>query len=366
MIITSVELSDFRNYKSLSMNFHAGTNILYGNNAQGKTNILEAIYVAATTKSHKGSKDKELIRLTTNESHIRLKSDKDGMVHTIDMHIKKNRSKGIAIDGVPIRKSSELIGLVHVVFFSPEDLSIIKNGPAERRRFIDMELCQIDKIYLHNLTKYNKILLQRNNLLKQIRFNDELMDTLSIWDQQLVSYGKEIIERRRQFIEQLNFILSSIHKKLSGGKEELLIQYEANISSDSFKKKLEDSIYRDSNLKMTTVGPHRDDISFLVKDIDIRKFGSQGQQRTAALSLKLAEIELLKMITGQNPILLLDDVLSELDRDRQNYLLDSIKDIQTIITCTGLEEFVNNRVEINKVFKVLEGTVTEENSLSIV
>lgn len=363
MIIKSIELSNFRNYDRLEMNFHPGTNILYGDNAQGKTNILESIYIASTTKSHKGSKDKEIIKMNQDESHIRLKTEKEEMIHVIDMHLKKNKSKGIAIDGIPIRKSSELVGLVHVVFFSPEDLSIIKNGPGERRRFIDMELCQIDKIYLYNLTKYNKILLQRNNLLKQISFNSDLLDTLSIWDEQLVSYGKKIIERRALFTQELNKIIFDIHKKLSGDKEELVIKYDNNIGADQFEQKLRASRDRDVHFKMTNVGPHRDDIVFNIKDVDLRKYGSQGQQRTAALSLKLAEIELLKIITKQNPILLLDDVLSELDRNRQNYLLDSIKDIQTIITCTGLEEFVNNRIEVNKIFKVIEGTVKEENNL---
>ncbi|MEG1458176.1 MAG: DNA replication/repair protein RecF [Acetivibrio sp.] len=360
MIIKSIELSDFRNYTSLCMNFHPGTNILYGDNAQGKTNILEAIYIAATTKSHKSSKDREIIKMEQNECHIRLKSEKDTFLHTIDMHLKKNKSKGIAIDGIPIKKSSELFGLVSVVFFSPEDLTIIKNGPGERRRFMDMELCQLDKIYLFNLTKYNKILMQRNNLLKQIRYNEELLDTLSIWDNQLVLYGNKIIERRKSFIQQINSIIFDIHKKLSGGKEELKLQYDSNVDAELFEKKLKSSLDRDLSLKMTNVGPHRDDLIFFIKDIDIRKYGSQGQQRTAALSLKLAEIKLLKETVRSSPILLLDDVLSELDRNRQNYLLDSIKDIQTIITCTGLEEFIINRIEINKIFKVIDGTVTEE------
>ncbi len=362
MIIKSIELSNFRNYDFLSMSFHPETNILYGDNAQGKTNILEAIYITTTTKSHKGSKDKEVIQMEKSESHIRLKVEKDGMNHTIDMHIKKNKSKGIAIDGIPIRKSGELIGMVHVVFFSPEDLSIIKNGPGERRRFIDMELCQLDKIYLYNLGKYNKILVQRNNLLKQIGFRKELLDTLSIWDEQLVYYGKQIIKSRREFIKQLNEIIFYIHKKLSGGKEELFIEYEANVSEEEFEEKLKNSLERDLNFKVSHIGPHRDDILFLIKEIDIRKYGSQGQQRTAALSLKLSEIELLKQTTRQNPILLLDDVLSELDRNRQNYLLESIKGIQTIVTCTGLEEFISNRIKINKVYKVVEGTVAEENN----
>ena len=361
MIVKSIELSDFRNYSSLSMNFDKETNILYGDNAQGKTNVLEAIYLCSTTKSHKGSKDKEIIKLDSEESHIRMVVEKNQMNHTIDMHLKKSKTKGIAIDGIPIRKSSELIGLVNVVFFSPEDLSIIKNGPAERRRFIDMELCQLDKIYLYNLTKYNKILNQRNNLLKQIPYNRSLSDTLSIWDEQLVTYGNAIITRRREFIKELNEIIVFIHDKLSGGREELLIQYDPNIEEEFFGKKLNQTVEKDILLKTTGVGPHRDDISFLIKDIDIRKFGSQGQQRTAALSLKLAEIELLKRTVREKPILLLDDVLSELDRNRQNYLLESIEDIQTIVTCTGLEEFVNNRLKINKIYKVVNGTVTAEN-----
>ena len=361
MIIKSIELSDFRNYNSLSMNFDKDTNILYGDNAQGKTNILEAIYLCSTTKSHKSSKDKELIKLDREEAHIRMVVEKNQMNHTIDMHLKKSKTKGIAIDGIPIRKSSELIGLVNVVFFSPEDLSIIKNGPAERRRFIDMELCQLDKIYLYNLTKYNKIINQRNNLLKQIPYNRSLQDTLSIWDEQLVTYGTSIIERRREFVEELNGIIGLIHNRLSGGREELKVLYEPNVDAGIFAKKLEQSIEKDILLKTTGIGPHRDDISFMIKDIDIRKFGSQGQQRTAALSLKLAEIELLRQIVKEEPILLLDDVLSELDRNRQNYLLESIEDIQTIVTCTGLEEFVNNRLKINRIYKVVNGTVTAEN-----
>ncbi len=363
MIIKSIELSHFRNYNILSMPLDRETNILYGDNAQGKTNVLEALYLCSTTKSHKGSKDKELIKLDKDEAHIRMTIEKNKMFHTIDMHLKKNKSKGIAIDGVPIRKSSELIGLVNIVFFSPEDLSIIKNGPSERRRFIDMELCQLDKIYLHNLIKYNKVINQRNNLLKQIPHNQQLIDTLEIWNAQLLQYGNFIIERRKAFVDEMNEIIAPIHSRLSGGKENLTIQYAPNVKKEFFSQKLEQSMEKDILQKTTLVGPHRDDICFMIGNIDIRKFGSQGQQRTAALSLKLAEIELLKKTVKDNPILLLDDVLSELDRNRQNYLLESIKDIQTIITCTGLEEFVNNRLKINKIYKVVNGTVTAENSL---
>lgn len=361
MIIKSLELDNFRNYSSLSMNFDKGTNILYGDNAQGKTNILEAIYLSATTKSHKGSKDRDIINFDADEAHIRTYVVKDDLENRVDMHLRKNKSKGIAINGQKIKKAAELLGLLNIVFFSPEDLSIIKNGPSERRRFVDMELCQLDNFYLYNLNNYNKIINQRNKLLKDLYFNPGLKDTLFIWDSQLVSYGSKIIERRSAFIKQLNEIIYDIHLKLSGGREELKIVYEPDVVLEDLEASLQKSQDRDIRLKQTSVGPHRDDFSFVVGNIDIRKFGSQGQQRTAALSLKLAEIELVKKITKDTPLLLLDDVLSELDSNRQNYLLNSIGDIQTIITCTGLEEFVNNRFEINRVFKVSNATVTQEN-----
>lgn len=361
MIIKSIKLENFRNYDSLDLDFEKGTNILYGDNAQGKTNVLEAIYLSATTKSHKGSKDKEIIRFDKEEAHIRTFLDKDGMEYRIDMHLRKSRSKGIAINGQPIKKAADLVGLLNIVFFSPEDLSIIKNGPSDRRKFVDMELFQIDKYYLYNLNQYNKIINQRNKLLKDFYFNSDLNETLQVWNMQLVSYGKQIINRREKFVEQLNEIIYDIHKNLSGGKEELKIIYEPNVSEDDFDYKLKSSQERDIKLKMTSVGPHRDDFCFMVNGVDIRKYGSQGQQRTAALSLKLAEIELVKKVTGDLPVLLLDDVLSELDSNRQNYLLNSIGDIQTIITCTGLDEFINNRFEIDKIFKVTNGIIESEN-----
>lgn len=358
MVIKSIELADYRNYESLTMQFDRGTNILYGDNAQGKTNILEAIFVAATTKSHRGSKDREIIHFDKEEAHIRTYLEKEGVETRIDMHLRKSKSKGIAIDGQKIKKAADLLGLCNVVFFSPEDLGIIKNGPSERRRFVDMELCQLDSFYLYNLNHFNKIVNQRNKLLKDMYMNADLKETLSIWDMQLVSFGRKIIERRKLFVEQLNEIIYEIHKKLSGDKEELLIKYEPDVEIEEFENKLRLNQDRDIKSKMTSVGPHRDDFSFYVGNVDIRKYGSQGQQRTAALSLKLSEIELVKKIAKDTPVLLLDDVLSELDSNRQNYLLNSIGDIQTIITCTGLEEFVNNRFEINKVFQVSDGSVT--------
>jgi len=363
MIIKSIELSNFRNYESLDLDFDYGTNILYGNNAQGKTNILEAVSVSGTTRSHKGSKDKEMIRFGEEEAHIKTVVNKKDMDYQIDVHMKKNKTKGIAVNKVPLKKASELFGILNIVFFSPEDLNIIKNGPSERRRFLDSELCQLDKIYLSDLAKYNKILNQRNKLLKDMVFRPDLKETLPIWDAQLIDYGKRIIKRRKLFVDELNEIVFDIHKQISGEKEELVLKYEPNIDDAFFHDELNRAKERDMRFCQTSVGPHRDDMQFSVFDVDIRKYGSQGQQRTSALSLKLAEIELVKRNINETPILLLDDVLSELDSSRQNYLLNSIHDIQTIITCTGLDEFIKNRFKIDKIFNVVEGVVTEKTEL---
>ena len=359
MIVKSVEFSNFRNYDHLQLHFDEGTNILYGDNAQGKTNILEGIYLSGTTKSHKGSKDKEMIQFEKEESHIRSIVKKNEKEYQIDMHLRRNGTKGVAVNKVPIKKASELFGILNIVFFSPEDLNIIKNGPSERRRFIDCELCQLDKLYLSDLSRYNKVLNQRNKLLKDINFRHDLIDTLPMWDVQLLECGRNIIKKRKEFISEINEIVKDIHSKISGGKEELTLIYEPNIDDIFFEDELLKNKNRDLKLCQTTVGPHRDDILFSIKGIDIRKYGSQGQQRTSALSLKLSEIDFVKKSINSTPVLLLDDVLSELDSNRQNYLLNSITDIQTMITCTGLEEFVRNRFEINKVFQVVNGRVFE-------
>ena len=279
------------------------------------------------------------------------------------MHLKHNRSKGIAINKVSIKKASELFGILNMVFFSPEDLNIIKNGPAERRRFLDSELCQLDKIYLSDLTTYNKILNQRNKLLKDMVYRPDLKDTLPVWDMQLVETGRKIIRRRKQFVDELNEIVHDIHYRISGEKEDLILQYEPSIEDIFFEDEMSRVKERDMRQCMTSVGPHRDDLLFSIGEVDIRKFGSQGQQRTSALSLKLSEIELVKRSIHDTPVLLLDDVLSELDSNRQNYLLNSIHDTQTLITCTGLDEFVKNRFHINKIFKVVQGTVEERKEI---
>jgi DNA replication and repair protein RecF len=364
MYVQSLELNNFRNYSNLDISFDIGTNILYGNNAQGKTNILEAIYLFGTSKSHRGSKDKDMISFGCEDSHMKMVVMKNDVPVRIDMHLKKNKTKGIAVNGIPIKKLGELFGLINVVFFSPEDLSIIKSGPAERRRFIDLELCQLDKLYVYNLVNYNKIVNQRNQLLKELNFyyDKDLYETLDIWDMQLADFGSKIITRRTEFIEDLNEIIYGIHRNITNGKEELYIKYEPNIFDNNLYDELIKNRDKDIKYKTTSVGPHRDDISFYDKNIDLRKFGSQGQQRTAALSLKLSEIELVKSIIKDMPVLLLDDVLSELDSNRQSHLLNSLNNVQTIITCTGLDEFIKNRFSIDNIYKVVEGTVERSNN----
>ena len=361
MIVESIELKNYRSYEELHIDLSPGTNILYGDNAQGKTNVLESVYLCCTSKSHRGSKDRDMIRFSQEESHIKLQIPRGNVPCRIDMHLKKNKPKGMAINGIPIRRASELFGVANVVFFSPEDLNLIKNGPSERRRFIDMELCQLSQVYVHSLVQYNRALMQRNKLLKELSFHPEYEDTLDIWDEQLIRYGREVMEQRRSFLAQMDAIVHEIHGNLSGGREDMKLIYAPDTREEDLEQAFKKNRPQDIKQKTTLSGPHRDDMNLMIGGVDVRRFGSQGQQRTAALSLKLSELELMQKISRDNPVLLLDDVLSELDGHRQNQLLSAIRHIQTIITCTGLDEFVNNRFPIDRIFKAAEHTVKCEN-----
>lgn len=368
MYVKSLELKNYRNYENLNLEFKEGTNILYGDNAQGKTNALESIYMSFTSKSHRGSKDKEIIKLGENEAHIKVIIIKNEVPYRIDMHLRANKNKGVAINGIPIRKVTELFGIGNVVFFSPEDLSIIKNGPSERRKFIDTELCQSDKIYAYNLSSYVKILNQKNKLLKDVGIskNKELEDTLDIWDERLAMFGSEIISRRKKFISDMGDIIYEIHRMITDSKEQIKIVYEPSFNGNNLYDEFIKNRKKDIYYKSTSIGPHRDDISFFINGMDVRKYGSQGQQRTAALSLKLSEIEFVKKKVGDVPVLLLDDVLSELDSNRQKQLLNSIKGLQTIITCTGLDEFIENRFNIDNIYRISKGNVIENDMKGVV
>jgi len=363
VLIKSIKLQNYRNYSNLELSFHEKTNIFYGDNGQGKTNILEALYLAGTTKSHRRSKDRDLIQFGYEEGHIEMVVEKNHSQHIIDIHLKKNNSKGIAINKIPIRRAGELFGLVHFIFFSPEDLNLIKAGPSARRRFMDLELCQLDKIYLNNLHNYNKVVSQRNALLRESNKNGKLIETLDVWDMQLVKYGNEIIDSRRDFIDKINKIVDNIQGRLTGNREDLRIFYDKNIETNKFDFALKKNREKDIKMKATSVGPHRDDICFISNKIDLRHFGSQGQQRTAALALKLAELELVRETIRDAPVLLLDDVLSELDQHRQGYLLNSIRGIQTLITGTGLDELEKKNFSLDRVFYVEKGKVINQKEI---
>lgn len=340
MEVKQLTLSNFRNYKNETIKFNSGLNVLIGNNAQGKTNILEAIFMCAIGKSVRVKKDKDLIMWDKEFSKISLSSTKSNFSKNIEIYLFQNQNKAIKINGVPIKKMGQLMGEFNAIYFCPDDLKLVKESPEERRRFMDIDLSQLNKIYFYALMKYNKILAQRNKLLKTTSNLKTLNDTISIWNEQLAECGATIIKYRLDFVNLLKKFAFVLQNYLTENKEKLELEYTGIVceSVEEIKKELlnqlNKSVEKDFDLGYTTVGPHRDDIKIVVNGIDIRHFGSQGQQRTCALSLKLAELEIFNSVIGEYPVLLLDDVLSELDLNRQNRLLNKIKDIQSIITCT--------------------------------
>lgn len=356
LYVKTLDLLNFRNYESLSLTLDPGTNLFYGSNAQGKTNILEAIYLSGTTKSHRGAKDRDMIRIGQEEGHIRMTADRRGNEYRIDVHLKKGRGKGYAVGGVPLKRASDIFGIANIVFFSPEDLGIIKNGPSARRRFLDLLLSGTDRIYFSDLAVYVRALNQRNALLKEMQLREEeRLDELSVWDEQLAASGSRIIKRRRDFISEFAVFAAEKHAFLTGGGECLGLVYEPNTEEMEFYERLKMNRHADIRLKTTTAGPHRDDIAIFANGMDLRTYGSQGQVRTAALSMKMAEIETVLAKKHEMPVLLLDDVLSELDRNRQDALLSLIENTQTLITCTGMDESVKGRLKADRVFHVKEG-----------
>ena len=394
MYIEKLKLKNYRNYNEIEVNFDKNINIVYGNNAEGKTNLLESIYMCSTSKSHKNSKESEIINFNEKEAHIKIFFKKESIKNKeiiIDIQLNKESKKGIAVNGVKVEKLSEFLGLFNVIMFAPEDLNIIKDGPNIRRKFLDFEICQIDKLYVVALNNYNKTLNQRNALLKDINTTvlsnrKDLIDMIDTYDEKLVEYGCEVIEKRKQNISKLAALIKDIHYKISEQKETLIIDYEndivganeKNIRStqcepsrsrelcerqkiDELKKiylqKLKETRDIDIKNQYTLVGPHRDDISFRIEDKDIRKFGSQGQKKTAAISLKLSELEIIKEKINDTPVLLLDDVFSELDETRQKLLVTNLKNIQTIITCTGIKKNIFDLLNPDKIFQVKNNNI---------
>lgn len=360
MYIKEFSLVGFRNLEKTTIQLNKNINIFYGENAQGKTNLLESIYLCATGRSQRTKIENQLIKFGEKESHIQSFIVNKNKVDKIDIHLKRDSKKGVAVNGIVIKKLSQLLGNLYVVIFSPEDLNLIKEGPSERRRFLDIEICQINPLYYYNLQQYYKILKQRNCLLKTVQNKEELENTISIWDEQLLEYGKKIILQRTEFINSLNKIAYKKHFEISNGKENLFIQYKPNITQETFEKRLIHYRQRDFFMKTTTVGPHKDDLQFLINENDVKVYGSQGQQKTTALSAKLAEIDLIYEKTGEFPVLLLDDVFSELDKNRQNYLLESIEDIQVILTCTGIEDIIEKYSREKSLYYIKNGKTMKE------
>ena len=357
MYIKEVSLQGFRNLEPLHIAPTAGMNLFYGDNAQGKTNFLESLYFCALGRSLRGRSEQQLIAFGEEESHIRLEVMRKNRGDRIDVHLKRDEKKGIAVNGIPVKKMGELFGTLYAVIFSPEDLSLIKDGPAERRRFLDMELSQISNVYFYDLQQYYRVLKQRNNLLKEIKVKPALADTLFVWDEQLIERGERIMAVRAKFLARLDEIAAQRHEILTGGKDCLKTEYKPNCEGGSLREKLERSLDRDIYTGSTNAGPHKDDILFLVNGKDVKQFGSQGQQRTTALSARLAEIELIREETGESPVLLLDDVLSELDGKRQKYLMESIEGLQAFLTCTGIEDAVRSYLSRENLFYVKNGKI---------
>jgi DNA replication and repair protein RecF len=339
------------------MELDKGINIISGENAQGKTNILEAFYMCSKGKSHRvGITDRDIISFGCKQAHIRTNIASS---HTdrIDIHLSTNAKKSISVNGISIQKLGDLFGIVNVVFFGPQDLHLIQSGPGERRRFMDIELCQINNIYYHYIKKYYKLLKQRNNLLKALQKSKKQLDMLDIYDIQLAESAVKLIEIRRDFTDKLNVFAPQLHSRISSGREQLRLEYKPDVEGEEFLSKLSKNHEKDIAYGSTSNGIHKDDIVFYLNDINARNFASQGQQRSACLSTKLAEIELIKSEKGENPVLLLDDVLSELDKLRQHSLIEAMGDIQTIITCTGIEDSIKNISTKSKIFIIKNGKI---------
>ncbi|WP_238919018.1 DNA replication/repair protein RecF [Clostridium sp. YIM B02555] len=358
MYVKNISLFNYRNYENLNIQLIKNVNVFVGDNAQGKTNILEAIYYSAFAKSHRTSKDKELINWKKDNAYISLLVGKNRLDKKIDINILRDGKKAIKVNNIKVNKIGELFGTFNVVMFSPEDLKVIKESPTIRRRMLDMELSQINPKYYFNLVQYNKVLNERNIILKNKIFNQ---DILEVYDLQLIEYADYIVSKRLEYIDKINFFGDEIHKEITSSKEKIEFKYNCTVNLGNFKdnylQKLKANVLKDRERGLTSVGPHRDDFSVFINSIDTKIFGSQGQQRTSILTMKFSSLKIIKQITGEYPVLLLDDVLSELDSSRKRYILSSINDIQTVITCTGVEDLNDYLDEKVKIFTVSNGKV---------
>lgn len=348
MRIKSLYVKNFRNYSVAKTEFSPALNVIIGENAAGKTNLLEAVYLVGLGRSPRTSKEKEMVKGGEERAYVKIELEKRFRSHKIEIQIDGQGKKKVFLDGIPVLRIGELLGVLNIVYFSPDEMKLVKDAPENRRRFLDISITQQQKVYFTALSKYTKILKQRNNLLKFSRDSANLDEMLSLWDAQLAENGAIIIEKRIEIIEKLQKSAEEIHTKMSEGKEKLELSYETDTKIEKIEeignellKNLKKAREKDKGLLYTTVGPHRDDMKITINGTDVRKFASQGQQRTTALALILGEMALFKEETGELPILLLDDVMSELDANRQKLLLKSTADAQVLLTCTEFKQKTN-------------------------
>ncbi len=356
MWIKEINLINFRNYENIKINLTPNINLFYGENAQGKTNIIESIFLSSIGKSFRTNNDKELIKFNTENSIVEIffeKSDRSGKIK-----IEINNKKNIYLNNIKLKKLSELLGNINVVIFNPDDINILKEGPQKRRKFLDIMISQLRPNYMYILNLYSKTLEQRNNYLRQIKNENKNPDVLSIWDEKLAEYAEKIFLYRNEFIEKIKNKIEKIHYEITENKEKIKIEYISDCSNkQEFLKKLQERRKLDILKGFTTKGIHRDDFIIYINNKQLNIYGSQGQHRTAILSLKLSELQVIKDEIGENPILLLDDFMSELDEKRKNNFLKNINNIQVIITCT---EKLNDKDLNYTSFKVLNGKIVNE------
>ena len=354
MYIDKIKLNNFRNYSEQEIVLDKNINILYGNNAQGKTNIIESIYLCAIGKSYRTNKDKEIIKLNEPYSKVEInfnKKDRDGKIK-----VEISDKKIISINDIKAKKMSEVLGNINIVLFNPDDINIFKEGPSKRRRILDVMISQLRPAYVYNLNMYLKTLEQRNNYLKQIKYDNKSEEMLEIWETKLADYAEIIQSYRKEFVEKLKEKIVDIHKKITDNKEKIKIEYISDFEKkEQFIKLLEKNRKLDIIKGYTGKGIHRDDLKLYINDKDIEIYGSQGQHRSSILSIKLSELEIIKDEVDENPILLLDDFMSELDKERRENFLEDVKDTQIIITCTDKLELKN---ENKSIFYVENGKVS--------
>lgn len=365
MLLTNLQIQQYRNLDSMELSLDSEIILFVGQNAQGKTNILESIYVLAMAKSHRTNKDRELI--AWNEDFARLGAYVHKKNGPLSLEIQlTNKGKKAKVNGLEQRKLSNYIGALNVVMFAPEDLDIVKGNPSIRRRFIDMEIGQVSPLYLHLLSQYQKLIHQRNQALKE-----SYIDLIEVYNMQMAELSAKILHKRMEFIDKLQVWANEIHSQITSGREKLSLRYQSTFSYDkqmNEKERIEQIFHYLQSIRekevmrgISLAGPHRDDIYFSINDKSVQQYGSQGQQRTTALSLKLAEIELIYQEVGEYPLLLLDDVLSELDANRQSHLLTGIKNrVQTFVTSTGVEGLNHDTLKHASLFRVDHGKVTQE------